>query len=37
MALVPVAACLAAAVVLGLTIPGPLLKLLTMSAEIVAR
>jgi hydrogenase-4 component F len=36
-ALVPIAVCLAAVVVLGLTIPAGLARLLTMGAEIVAR
>jgi hydrogenase-4 component F len=35
--LVPLAACLGAVVALGLAIPWPLARLLTMSAEIVAR
>jgi hydrogenase-4 component F len=36
-ALLPVAACLIAAVTLGLVVPAPLARLLQMSAEIVAR
>ncbi len=35
--LVPLAACLAAVVALGVVIPGPLARLLAMGAEIVAR